>query len=666
MARQKYTHQQQMHLWKRNLDQQDRLARDFQRDQEKAEIEVEKAEEKSEGIAEKARSDARAAASRVDSEFAAEEKRLLTQPRTVYTGATASVTSPVWVWHWRTVLPPSLARTLGIQRTGAGPLAALFPGGGLSPSASVPDLIVGERPELGSDPDFVEWAEGVARIWKSEIESRYGVLKRLRDDDWWAQLAEAAGVTNSVSDTEQMSGTYGTYDRKVTLVSVPTLGEVVIERTGLTLTYLHRTGDTRERWTKAVPALRTGFKSAGMNAENLRVVEDSSGNLTLRFDDVDPFAGSTPTSGEFDTARGRSLLGVTSDGHEAWITWSGSSGMVVGGVPGSGKTASLLPVFAGMRDAAELHVFDGKSGFDMHPLRHIARTYDRSGDVGAPLETLRRMEELRSQRAEAMYSAAKANNYWNMEQKTRNRLGLKPVFVILDECQTWLDQSGMDKDEKSLSSEITRLIRTLVQKGRSVGIIVVLTTQKPDAVSIPTVIRDNSALKICFRVSTPEQGITVLGRQSPGAPDPTEILMSTKGRGVMETEGQGIVLFQAGYAAPDELEAQLLDAEPVEDQTVVVARLLGRRAPRVEQPVIEEVEEPVVETPEPTPEPERKTSPSLSDLTDLTEDELWEELRRRQSPSETNEPETEEKTEPETEDESEPEHQDDETEEYTL
>lgn len=43
-------------------------------------------------------------------------------------------------------------------------------------------------------------------------------------------------------DTEQMSGTYGTYDRKVTLVSVPTLGEVVIERTGLTLTYLHRTG----------------------------------------------------------------------------------------------------------------------------------------------------------------------------------------------------------------------------------------------------------------------------------------------------------------------------------------------------------------------------------------------------------------------------------------
>lgn len=104
-----------------------------------------------------------------------------------------------------------------------------------------------------------------------------------------------------------------------------------------------------------------------------------------------------------------------------------------------------------------------------------------------------------------MYSAAKANNYWNMEQKTRNRLGLKPVFVILDECQTWLDQSGMDKDEKSLSSEITRLIRTLVQKGRSVGIIVVLTTQKPDAVSIPTVIRDNSALKICFRVSTPSR-----------------------------------------------------------------------------------------------------------------------------------------------------------------
>jgi S-DNA-T family DNA segregation ATPase FtsK/SpoIIIE len=87
--------------------------------------------------------------------------------------------------------------------------------------------------------------------------------------------------------------------------------------------------------------------------------------------------------------------------------------------------------------------------------------------------------------------------------------------------------------------------------------VTILTTQKPDATSIPTVIRDNAALKLCFRVSTPEQATTVIGTQAPGAPSPTSIPMSAKGRAVMETEGKGITMLQAGYVSPATLEEQL-------------------------------------------------------------------------------------------------------------
>ncbi|MGC7202932.1 hypothetical protein RA999_20390, partial [Mycobacteroides abscessus subsp. massiliense] len=44
----------------------------------------------------------------------------------------------------------------------------------------------------------------------------------------------------------------------------------------------------------------------------------------------------------------------------------------------------------------------------------------------------------------------------------------------------------------------------------------------------------------------------------------------------METEGMGIVLFQAGYRDPAELDAELSQHQPVEDQFEVAARLLGK------------------------------------------------------------------------------------------
>ncbi|MBN7463685.1 hypothetical protein I3U64_26485 [Mycobacteroides abscessus subsp. abscessus] len=61
----------------------------------------------------------------------------------------------------------------------------------------------------------------------------------------------------------------------------------------------------------------------------------------------------------------------------------------------------------------------------------------------------------------------------------------------------------------------------------------------------------------------------------------------------METEGHGIVLFQAGYKEPSELDAELAQHQPVEDQSRVAARLLNRTEKVVSRPTAPElVEEP--------------------------------------------------------------------------
>ncbi|ORV74318.1 hypothetical protein AWC10_02065, partial [Mycobacteroides immunogenum] len=520
-------------LWERHVKRADSRLDAIERDQDQAEREWEKLGERVAQIETKTRSDIEKAVAEITRQAASEERRVLSTPLVRYAGAGFN-RPPTWVWHVKAAMPAPLAQRLGIDSRDGGPLLMLRPGGGVAEGDLAPSVIRAELPELAHDPAFVGWSDQTISLLP-ELAQRYSVLELLRNDDWLAHLLESAGITASSTTVESVQGVYGVVDRKVTITSVPSLTNVQVARTGLRLTFGHQPGRSAKDWNSRLDALRAALKATGLDADNMKILDGPGGEVVLYMNDVDPFAGTVPDSGLFDSERGRSLLGITESGEEAWITWNGSSGLVVGGVPGSGKTASLLPVFAGMAGQAELHVFDGKSGFDLHPLRHISTTYDRSGDVAAPLETLRSLDALRIQRAEAMYTALGASNFWNLTVEQKNKLGVKPVFCVLDECQTWLDTSGMDKEEKSVAAEVIKLIRTLVQKGRSAGIVIVLTTQKPDATSIPTVIRDNAALKICFRVSTPEQAITVLGRQAPGAPDPTEILMSNKGRGVMET-----------------------------------------------------------------------------------------------------------------------------------
>jgi S-DNA-T family DNA segregation ATPase FtsK/SpoIIIE len=570
-------HQREDHLWKQDL------AASQQADKIRFGI-----AEKVHAEQEKWRKEADRVRAEVDREAADAVKRILSQPVTRWTGG---VRSGVPVTH-----RGDLVLTLNADGNGKG------------------------KPADSADIDVLE-----------RMRRDYLLLPNLVNNKRAATFFSRCSLTQDVTDTDTVDGGYGPVDRRVTRRNVPTLTAVGIQASGLELTYAHRGGDSVKTWASKLDVLRAGFKAAGVNAGDLSVHETASGDVLLKFNDRDPFDGlSEMTTGTFDDDRFRSLLGIDSTGRQVWITWRGSSGMVVGGIPGSGKTASMLPVFAGMVGKAELHVFDGKSQYDMHPLRHIARTYDRSGDEDAPLETLRRLEELRTLRGDALYKTLGANNFWNITKAERTRLGVTPIFVILDEAQTWLDVSGKDKGDKAIAEETKKLVRTLIQKGRSAGIVTILTTQKPDTVSVPSIIRDNAALKACFKVSTPEMAITVLGRQAAEAPDPVAIPMGKLGRFVMETEGQGVILGQAGYIETDDLEAQLAKAEPVLDQWEVAQRLAGR-TPTATPPVQEPKPEPTPPAPKAAPEPPApptEPTPPTSPAHGMTQAEVDEAIRQ--------------------------------------
>lgn len=65
------------------------------------------------------------------------------------------------------------------------------------------------------------------------------------------------------------------------------------------------------------------------------------------------------------SADGVLRVGLLEDGSPAELTLRNQSGVVVGGVPGSGKTAGMTVIaLAMLRAGANLHIIDGKGGDD--------------------------------------------------------------------------------------------------------------------------------------------------------------------------------------------------------------------------------------------------------------------------------------------------------------
>lgn len=556
-------------------NQQQRAAADARKRAESAQREADKlrAQMAKDELAaqEKRRKIAADAEKAADAEAAAEEKAILTAPKTKYIGATKKNPNAILVWHHGVEVPEEMRGPHA--RAGIGPLLALRPGGGQYIPEDAAVLAIRHRhPDV--DEQFPEFIKAHKAALK-EARTGYPILNVLRDDKKMARLFGAAGLNMESKTTETMTGTYGVYSRSVTAIHVPELVDVVVRASGLELTYRHRLGDSAKNWNSKLDPLRSAFRSLGVDPSQMTVSESASGDIVVRLHDRDPFDSiSSMETGTWDDDRFRSLLGIDSNGREVWIVWKNVSGMVVGGVSGSGKTASMLPVFRQFENNAELYIFDGKAQRDLHPLRHIARVYDNSGDIAAPLATLEMLEKLRVLRGDALYEKLAAANFWHLSSAQRRQLRMKPIFVILDEAQVWMKQST-NKDKARIQARILECVENLIRMGRSAGIVVIITTQRPSAVSIPTDVRDNAQLKLSFRVTNDTMTQMVLGDIPKGQLNPASIPISALGRFVMDTEGVGMVLGQAGYISPSDLEDALKDAEPVPDQWTVAEAFSG-------------------------------------------------------------------------------------------
>lgn len=191
-----------------------------------------------------------------------------------------------------------------------------------------------------------------------------------------------------------------------------------------------------------------------------------------------------------------------------------ATNMLIGGVMGSGKTSAVSTIAcAGALDpTCEMHLFELKGSGDMEGLKPVCHRYVQGDDdehCEAALDGgyLLEKEMKRRKKIVAGLPVADVPTGRKVTRKLSDKyphLRLHPILAIFDEVHTLFEHPVYGKEAEAV---FARLIR----KARAYGIILVLTTQRPDAKSIPKKISDNAILRFCLAITGHTANDLVLG-----------------------------------------------------------------------------------------------------------------------------------------------------------
>jgi S-DNA-T family DNA segregation ATPase FtsK/SpoIIIE len=288
-------------------------------------------------------------------------------------------------------------------------------------------------------------------------------------------------------------------------------------------------------------AARTDHLANAWGCQRVTVEQTGPGWLRawgMRVDPLThPYALPNPTTAPaaFDCLH----LGRDQHGTPVTVRLANVAGLVVQGLPGYGKTTlicHLLGQLLGSR-AVQLAVVDGKGGPDYDDL--APRCWLRAGDdLADALAVVEAVHAVMIRRQHQLRATLGVKNLWQVGPSQSWPL----VVLVVDEAHTFFytTAKGAAKDDVERGHRMIRLVEQLVKKGRNVGLLTVLATQKGTADAIPTSIRDICSVRITFAVASSDAAVAALGvglRDHPEA-DP-QLLQDPAYVGVAVTQVEG-------------------------------------------------------------------------------------------------------------------------------
>jgi DNA segregation ATPase FtsK/SpoIIIE, S-DNA-T family len=232
-----------------------------------------------------------------------------------------------------------------------------------------------------------------------------------------------------------------------------------------------------------------------------------------------------------------------------------SANMLIGGIMGSGKTSAILTIaLTGALDpSAELWIYELKGSGDLEAIKPVCHRYvsgDDDEDCKAALDSLKALER-EMKRRKALIKGMDRKHFPNGRKVSKELaampdLGLHPLLAIYDECHTLF--------ESEYGKEAALVAGRLIRKARAYGMLLVFTTQRPDAKSIPRVITDNALIRFCLAVTghIPNDLIMGTGAYKRGIRATIFNPQTEPGTGQLGTGGLGAQVARAAFIKQEE------------------------------------------------------------------------------------------------------------------
>lgn len=278
----------------------------------------------------------------------------------------------------------------------------------------------------------------------------------------------------------------------------------------------------------------------------------NAGRVSMWVADDDPYLG-TPNPSPLATMDRFSIWDPIPFGQDARgtiitvpVMWQS---MFFGGLPRRGKTfTQRLMTAAGLLDPWVRHyVADGKGGADWMPMRAVAHrlVMGAEDDAVEALKAMLRELLVEMERRFALLRELPTSicPEGKLTPAIVERYGLPIIFVTIDELQEYF--SAMERDDRE---EVINNLCRIARRGPAAGFISNFASQRPDADSVPTKLREIITLRYSTQVVDRASSDMVLGKgKAAQGADASVLSEDHVGTGVLVTGPASYVTVRADY-----------------------------------------------------------------------------------------------------------------------
>ena len=229
--------------------------------------------------------------------------------------------------------------------------------------------------------------------------------------------------------------------------------------------------------------------------------------------------------------------GYNAEGKPILVNCNSFPHVLIGGDSGSGKSRFLLMVLTNLisncKDIdlyllqirkSDLIVFK-----NVKQCKYVARSLEDTKNL------LQYLNELCIKRDKLIERYTISKGIYNIEDYNRYFKGYKSMkysYIVLDEF-SFFNVNGADpKEVKELKKAILGLIKQIVMVGRSVGVFIITSLQKPTNSSIPSDVKSQLTCRCSFKMNDKDTSIIVLGNGNATKLQPRECIIRTLGEEV--------------------------------------------------------------------------------------------------------------------------------------